>query len=406
MPWGRMDDKWHRRRDVAALRRQGQQGLAALGLWSVSVSSALDDPELDGFVHLADLSKGEQKLALLLKNAGLFQPIAHGYQIVDFQEIAPTREQVEHKREADRLRIAEKRAAERQASRAPVAGDSQAGRLPARDPTPLPDPDPDPDPDPKPDPTPALFPRAGAGDRGRAEPAEETAQTALTFDGAAPDDPALAPEAPGSGLARLRSTCASIQAEQSRQRAAARAAWGDMKLGHDLSTPPADQAWAGQEPANDDGHEAANVLSALSDSDEDLRHEFSRRVYQRFLGLYQGTFNEYPSMGGRNVDAFPERLRQTARLREIDPLELLERTFRVFATEPLDEIGRRAPYATFVARFGGYLAKPQAKALGPKDALRAKMLEAMAKSDTALYERLDSEYRTTYLGGRDARPAG
>lgn len=405
MPWGRMDDKWHRRRDVAALRREGDKGLAALGLWSVCVSWALDDPELDGYVPLAELSKGEQKLAELLKTRGLFQPIAHGYRIVDFAAIAPTRDQVEHKREADRLRIAEKRAAERLGLQAPVARDSQARRIHARDPVPTPDPRPDPKPL-----APALFPRAATGDRVRAlaaEPAELDAlleQTELTFGAELPESPEAAPEAPGSSIEVLRTTCQAIQADQGRQRAAARAAWGDLKLGDDLHA-----VGTQEEPANDDGAaapEAANVLCALGDNDADLRHEFARRVQQRFVGLYQGTFSEYPSLGGRHVDAFPERLRQTARLRAIDPLELLDRTFRVFASEPLDDIGRRAPYATFVSRFGGYLAKPQAKALGPKDALRARMAEALQSSDRALYDALDSEYRTTYLGGRDARPAG
>lgn len=406
MPWGRMDDKWHKRRDVSALRRKGAAGLAALGLWDFFVSWCLDDPALDGFVPADELTGFERRGPLqLLLSVGLWIKTDGGFVIQDFATIAPNPEQVEAKREADRVRIAQKRAQGVLGLVPDVARDSHAGRIHARDPVPGPIPT-------RPDPGPALFPAArGPVHADLSKPGEEPA----------PDhrqQPLLRPapqtpqEGPGS-LEALRATCEAVEAEQDRQRAAARAAWAGTDLGADLSLGPVhddDLTAAGADNDQEGTAAARDALLGSHDGDEDLRHEFARRVYQRFVGLYQGTFKEFPSMGGKAVDSFPERLRTTARLREVDPFELMDRTFQVFAREPAKdkhdaEMRQRAPYATYVARFGQYLSKPEAQALAPKDQLRQRMREAMEKSDRTLYDELDSQYRQQYLGGRDARPA-
>jgi hypothetical protein len=395
MPWGRMDDKWWKRRDVSALRRSGPGGLAALGLWNLFVSWCLDDPALDGFVPAAELARHERAAAQKLVDAQLWAVVDGGYQIVDFPKIAPNPEQVDAKREADRVRIAAKRAGSVVALVPDVARDSHARRIHARDPVPGPIPT-------RPDPDPALFPAARAPGLAKAgeEPEPDHRQQPLLRPGRqTPED------GPGS-LDALRATCEAVEAEQGRQRAAARAAWAGLALGDDLGPPQDDDLTGGTDPGEEgDTTAARDALLGERDGDEDLRHEFGRRVYQRFIGLYQGSFKEYPSMGGKNVDGFPERLRTTARLREVDPFELLDRCFEVFAREPLDAIGQRAPYATFVARFGNYLSKPGAGTLGPKDQLRQQMKDALARSDRDLYDALDLQYRQQYLGGRDARPA-
>lgn len=399
MPWGRMDDKWHRDRSVAQLRRSGPKGLEALGLWGFFCSWCLNDPALDGLVPRAELTKHEQSVALRLVDAGLWRASADGFQVVGWEEIAPPREQLERKREADRTRIAEKRADERQASLKLVARDSRTPN--ARDPDPVPIPT-------QPDPTPGLFPRACAGLgqeqlEGNRDPqpfVEPLEEGGLILVGARPS--AAAP-----GLEPLATACRAVEAEKGAERAAAAAAWQGVDLGgQDWGACPIEDDLVPGELATDHAantNAGRDVLARMVTAED--RFTYERQVRTRFQSLYEQAFSDCPSMGGKNVEVFPERLRKTAQLRELDPFDLLDRAFAVFASEPLDDIGRRAPFATFAARFSGYLSKPQAQALAPQQALRARMAAALKQSDRAQYDALDLEYRTTYLGGRDARPA-
>lgn len=121
MPWGRMDDKFHRNHKVRALRRE-KGWREALGVWTFWWSWCLDDPELNGFVPAEELHPSDRKGAALLVKAGLWDVADGGYVFHDFHEWNPTLNQVESKREADRKRVAEKRAA----SRDDVARDTDA----------------------------------------------------------------------------------------------------------------------------------------------------------------------------------------------------------------------------------------------------------------------------------------
>lgn len=121
MPWGRMDDKFHRNRKVRALRR-ARGGREALGTWVFWWSWCLDDPELSGVVPAEELDAGEQRAALLLVEAGLWNPVEGGYAFNDFADYNPSRDEIEAKRKADRERVASKRSA----SRAHVACDTPA----------------------------------------------------------------------------------------------------------------------------------------------------------------------------------------------------------------------------------------------------------------------------------------
>lgn len=135
MPWGKMDDKFHRHAKVRALRRE-RGGREALGVWVFWWSWCLDDHELTGFVPECELPAPDAKAADLLVKHGLWEREEDGYRFHDFSEYNPTKPQIEAKKEADRKRIAEKRAAEKEASRENVArdigSDTGASRFPAR----------------------------------------------------------------------------------------------------------------------------------------------------------------------------------------------------------------------------------------------------------------------------------
>jgi hypothetical protein len=113
MTWGKMDDKFHRNRKVRDLRRK-KGGREALGVWVFWWSWCLDDPSLDGFVPVTELSREDLRAAALLVECGLWDAEDGGYRFHDFHEYNPRREQVEAKRLADRERIASKRAASRE----------------------------------------------------------------------------------------------------------------------------------------------------------------------------------------------------------------------------------------------------------------------------------------------------
>lgn len=145
MPWGKMDDKFHRNRKVRQLRRI-EGGREALGVWTYWWSWCLDDPELTGIVPRDELPEADLQAAKLLVDVELWDVVDDGYQFHDFNDYNPTRDQVESKKTADRERMAAKRS---HASRENVASDSHAnpsGRptrvASTRDPVPSrPDPD-------------------------------------------------------------------------------------------------------------------------------------------------------------------------------------------------------------------------------------------------------------------------
>lgn len=123
MPWGKMDDKFHRNPKVRALRRM-KGGREALGVWVYWWSWCLDDPSLTGFVPEDELSGVDAKAAALLCEVGLWDKTDHGYQFHDFSDYNPTREKLEAKRAADRKRIAADREMEKLATAPPVASDT------------------------------------------------------------------------------------------------------------------------------------------------------------------------------------------------------------------------------------------------------------------------------------------
>ena len=123
MPWGRMDDKFHRHQKVRALRRD-KAGREALGVWVFWWSWCLDDAELTGFVPRDELSPADLKAAEVLVRVDLWDKVEGGFRFHNFQKWNPTRDQVEAKREADRKRIS----AKREGNRENVARDIDATR--------------------------------------------------------------------------------------------------------------------------------------------------------------------------------------------------------------------------------------------------------------------------------------
>lgn len=123
MPWGRMDDKFHRNRKVRELRRV-KGGREALGTWVYWWSWCLDDPDLSGFVPSDELPPADAKVAPLLVEVGLWDEVDGGYRFHDFAEYNPTRTQIEAKKKADRERVAAKREASRENVACDNASDS------------------------------------------------------------------------------------------------------------------------------------------------------------------------------------------------------------------------------------------------------------------------------------------
>lgn len=135
MPWGKMDDKFHRNRKVRQLRKLGAKGREALGVWTFWWSWCLDDGgDFDGFVPADELDAAEARCAALLVQVGLWDKAEDGFRFHDFNEYNPTRVQLEHKRESDRDRQRRRREShgvsrrDTEASRGGVAAES----LPAR----------------------------------------------------------------------------------------------------------------------------------------------------------------------------------------------------------------------------------------------------------------------------------
>lgn len=105
MPWGKMDDKFHRNRKVRALLRE-RYGREALGMWTYWWSWCLDDQELTGIVPSDELDRQDLKLADLLIKVGLWDVVDAGYRFHDFEKYNPTAAKLEAKRASDRARQA------------------------------------------------------------------------------------------------------------------------------------------------------------------------------------------------------------------------------------------------------------------------------------------------------------
>jgi len=156
-------------------------------------------------------------------------------------------------------------------------------------------------------------------------------------------------------------------------------------------------------PDNDNGPELAgsgDMLRQYEGADA-ARPEEVIRCFQR---CYLAKFGQLPYLGGKNTHDFPERLRGTARLRRVDPLQLLEQVFAAWSQAPLDDRALDAPYAAFAARFGSLVGRTGA-AQTPAERLKRQLSEALAKGDRQAYDRLNAEYQTAILGGRSAKPA-
>jgi hypothetical protein len=161
MPWGRFDDKFHRNVKVKSLRRRGDTGMCALGVWNFWLSWCLDDPAFDGRIPACELTAVDDRATPLLLEVGLWERAGDDYLIHDFDDYAKPEVSAEKKREADRERIAKKRESEREsressgdvaATVARQAGDSSGdGRDKAsatsRPPVPVPVPVPVPEPE-------------------------------------------------------------------------------------------------------------------------------------------------------------------------------------------------------------------------------------------------------------------
>lgn len=124
MPWGKMDDKFHRNRKVRELRR-ARGGREALGAWTFWWSWCLDDPSLNGIVPADELDNADLKSADFLVKVGLWDVVEDGYRFHDFEQYNPTRERLDAKRAADRERQAALRAKESPPNPERVASVSQ-----------------------------------------------------------------------------------------------------------------------------------------------------------------------------------------------------------------------------------------------------------------------------------------
>lgn len=110
MPWGKMDDKFHRNRKVRALRKLGARGREALGVWTYWWSWCLDaGGEFDGYVPRDELKGSDLKSADILVEIKLWIETSDGYFFKDFNEYNPTKSQVESKRAKDTARQRRKR---------------------------------------------------------------------------------------------------------------------------------------------------------------------------------------------------------------------------------------------------------------------------------------------------------
>jgi hypothetical protein len=135
--------------------------------------------------------------------------------------------------------------------------------------------------------------------------------------------------------------------------------------------------------------------SLMDDAEADM---IARRVHTRFVRLYEARFRNVPAMGGRNVAGFGPALMRTAKLRGVAPFALLEIAFQRWANGPQDDIAKRAPYASFIARFGSLIDTEQHTS-SEKDRLLAAQEAALRAGDRETYTQLVAEYRAKFGGG-------
>jgi hypothetical protein len=117
--WFKVDDRFHSSRKVLAVPRRIR--LAAIGLWTVAGSWSAGE-ELDGYVpdYMVEEWGGTGELVDALVAAGLWETASNGTTFAKWAEYQPTREQMDEKREHERVRKAEWRA--RKASHGTRAG--------------------------------------------------------------------------------------------------------------------------------------------------------------------------------------------------------------------------------------------------------------------------------------------
>lgn len=92
MPWARYDDRLPTNRKVAWLRAQGESGIAAVGLHLLANTWSRHEG-MQGFIpsYMPEQLAGKTgaKLADLLAEAGMFDPVEGGWLIHDYDEFSP-----------------------------------------------------------------------------------------------------------------------------------------------------------------------------------------------------------------------------------------------------------------------------------------------------------------------------
>jgi hypothetical protein len=135
----------------------------------------------------------------------------------------------------------------------------------------------------------------------------------------------------------------------------------------------------------------------------EARGHSAPEIQERFTELYRARFAVVPYLGGGEVvEDFADRLVGTAEARGVEPLVLLEQVFERWAAQPPEDITRRAPYATFAARFGALLDAPAGNGLSEREQLQAQQAEAIKAKDMERYRALAAEERARFGGGSDA----
>lgn len=109
MPWGKLDDSFY---DHPKLDELGRDRLAGAGLWAVSISWC-NKRLTDGHVTFERIARlgGTTRLAERLADVGLYERVPGGYLIHDFLDFNDSREMVEARREAERIKKRSQRAA-------------------------------------------------------------------------------------------------------------------------------------------------------------------------------------------------------------------------------------------------------------------------------------------------------
>jgi hypothetical protein len=140
--WAKMDDGFDEHPKVEALlERDELQALAAIGLWTLTLTSS-SRRLTDGQISARNLRRlapehGE-RLAALLTEHGLFDDDPDGLRIHDYLHYNPSRKQIERRRKKDRVRKDSARnphGIQKDSSRSPdgIHGDSRApARAPGR----------------------------------------------------------------------------------------------------------------------------------------------------------------------------------------------------------------------------------------------------------------------------------